>query len=211
MTTRSIWSVHDVPIAGDPSRLLARQAQIHVPGKVIRGLRLRLELPLVNGAVLPTSVTESIVDEWRAVVLSAYTASSSQGSQDSLECVRRGLTEAGVSWTQIDDRVEWPCSINGRAYRYTGTVCRSWLRIQCEAVAQPWRTISSRSTAGSEAAECRSTTGASRSRQSCGRMTWAIGCLLRSPPCTAPRRCYSGKPRGCGRTRSSPGISHSIV
>ncbi len=138
MTTGPTWFVHDVPITGDPSRLLARQAEIHVPGKVIRGLRLRLEWPVIQGASIPASLTESIVNEWQAAVQPVCTTdSSSQGFKASMETVRRGLTEAGVSWTQIDDRIEWPCPLNGRAHRYVGTICRSWLRVQCEVVSLP--------------------------------------------------------------------------
>jgi hypothetical protein len=133
MNQPQTWMVHDVPVAGDPALLLARQAQMLVPGKLIRQARLRLDVPMRQGRPPHASLLHTILAEWHADTRAADLSETlaSPESTDNLDDAGAALTGAGISWIRVDDRLEWSVSIGTHRYRCRAAVRRSWLRIQC--------------------------------------------------------------------------------
>ncbi|MDR4468957.1 MAG: hypothetical protein MRJ68_11800 [Nitrospira sp.] len=134
MKRRSTWLVQDIPVTGDATTLLANQAHITVPGKLIPGSQLRLELPMRAGRPPHASLLRTILDEWNAPMRAADSAETCADADatDILDQVGTALTGVGIQWRRTDHRLEWSASIDRHRYGCRATVHRSWLRLQCE-------------------------------------------------------------------------------
>lgn len=132
--TPSTWFVYERPVTGTTQELLARQAQRHVPGKLISRSRLRLEVLMRPGRRPSRAMRDAILDEWHAATPTTDPPTTWTGSDmgDRVEKTGAALTASHIEWTRLDDRFEWLASINSHRARCRATLWRSWLRLQAE-------------------------------------------------------------------------------
>jgi hypothetical protein len=101
MNRQPTWLVYDIPITGDPVTVLARQARMPVPGKLIRRSRLRIELPVLPDQS-PESMRDQVIQTWRTPAEELDAAMETQ-----LADVEQAVACCGLSSIGSDAQIHW--------------------------------------------------------------------------------------------------------
>jgi hypothetical protein len=124
MNRQSTWLVYDIPITGDRVTVLARQARMPVPGKLIRKSQLRIELP-VPPDQSPESMRDQVIRTWRAPAEELDAAMETQ-----LAHVEQAVARSGFPSTGSDAQIHWLLYPFEPADSSTELRSHAWLRGQ---------------------------------------------------------------------------------
>lgn len=132
MKTHPRWIVRDCSIEGDPLDLLSRQASLGIPGKLIRGSRLRIELFMPSEHEPAEPAIAAIVHEWTQPPNFQATESVQMDHRaiQGRETLQRTLEQTGLQWTAMQNRVEWSHNTQTRSSLYAATFTAQWIQVQ---------------------------------------------------------------------------------